>query len=1015
MAAIDESSVEEMMLAALNSVGYQTLSGSELTNSNELVDSEHWFITGRLTSALKRLNPAIPDEALERATRTLSHSPQPTLIQNNRWFHSLLTDGIEVEYYDAQMGESRGGRVRLIDYEEPEHNDLLVVQQLDVVMPSGRLVRPDLTIFLNGLPIVIIGLKHQRYPTADLNTTINELKLYTETAPELFVPNVVLVASDGLRTLVGSITSSSSRFMPWRSTEAHQPSWEAVIRELLEPARLVDYLRTCVVFEENARGEITKLVGGYHQFRAVRTTRESVLAHLKPPIGKGDGRGGVVWHAQGSGKSLTMLMLAGALVREPVMANPTIVIVTDRTDLGNQLFATAVAGHALLRQLPSQADSRRHLKELLDRAAGGVIFTTVYKFAEAQGTLSERANVVVIADQAHRTQYGALALNMRNALPNATFVGFTGTPLDREGRNTVDVFGDYSDVYDIGQAVEDGATRPLYYESQIIKLTADYASIAAAQAELDRLAVDDASGEEAPYDIRIPLGALVGAPDRVQRLAVFIVEHWEKRRAAMEGKAMVVVMSRDIAARLYEAIKALRPSWDDPDDEHGVMKVIISGSGEEWEPLRSYVRTNAAHQRLAERFKDPDDDFRVVIVCDMWLSGFDCPSAHTMYLDKPLAGHVLMQAITRVNRVFGEKRGGLIVDTLGLAARLADALTTYAQAGGRGEAIMLVEDEAVPAMGAAYEKLRGFLNGCAYEAAFDSEPQSVLHVYLAAIDHVFAQPDGWRRFRAMVRELSAAFALAVPRPETEAIARHLAFYQRVTATILMQLTDESDADETEGQRDVDAAMRQVIGGAIGPEGVIDLFAAAGLDEAQLDILSDEFLERVAALEQRNLALEILRKVLTDQIRITERTNIVQSRRFHDAFENVMLQYTNKAITTAEVISRLVDLGQAVREAQQHGEEPGLSALETAFYDALAENPSAQQVMKDETLRLIARELAKTVNNMPKLDWTQRESVRAGLRRSVRRLLVKYGYPPDITDNATQLVLRQVELSTASTE
>ena len=659
--------------------------------------------------------------------------------------------------------------------------------------------------------------------------------------------------------------------------------------------------------------------------------------------------------------------------------------------------------------------SRDHLKELLDRAAGGVVFATIQKFAEAHGVISERSNVVVMADEAHRSQYGFVeggARWMREALPNATFVGFTGTPLERDDRNTTHVFGEYADVYDIRQAVEDGATRPLYYESRIIKLTVDDAGAAAAEAELEQTARADASGDTIADEIRVPLEALVGAQERIERLAAFIVEHWEKRRAAMEGKAMVVTMSRDIAARLYEAIRVLRPAWHDANDERGAMKVVVTGTNDELEPLKSHVRTKAARKRLAERFKNPGDDLRLVIVCDMWLTGFDCPPAHTMYLDKPLAGHNLMQAIARVNRVYGDKPGGLIVDSLGLADELADALATYTQAGGTGEAVRNVQGEAVPAMQAAFEKLRGFFHGCAYEQALDAAPTDVLPVYLRAIDHVFGQDDGLKRLRTLVKELSAAFALAVPRAETEAIAPHLAFFQRVVAMIRKRLADDADGGAGHArQRDIDAAVRQVIGGAVDADEVIDLFAVAGLSEARLDILSDEFLGRVAALEQKNLALETLRKLLNDQIRVTERTNLVQSKKFREALEDAMLRYTNKAITTAEMIARLIDLAKHLRDAQKHGEELGLNSEETAFYDALAESESARAVMQSDTLRLMARELTEMVKNMPKLDWTQRESVRASLRRNVRRLLAKYGYPPDLAEGATQLVLRQAELST----
>ena len=890
-----------------------------------------------------------------------------------------------------------------------------MVRQLTVVGASGKINRPDLTVFLNGLPVAVIELKDPTDTQADLNVAIDQLDRYMQAVPDLFASNLLLAVSDGMLTRVGSITSGNSRFMPWRplNDDGGAPSLEALIRSLFQPSMLVDYLRTCVTFEEDERGEINKKVAGYHQFRAVRGAKTHALSHLKPPVGQGDGRGGVVWHTQGAGKSLTMLMLAGALIREPALANPTVVMVTDRNDLDDQLLGTFAAGRSLLRQEPVQAETREHLRELLDRASGGVVFTTIHKFAEEHGVISERANVVVMADEAHRSQYGFVeggARWMREALPNATFIGFTGTPLERDDKNTTHVFGGYTDIYDIRQAVEDGATKPLFYESRIVKLTIDETGAAEAEAELDLATEADASGSEIADDVRIPLEALVGAPERVERLARFIVEHWEKRREAMEGKAIVVTMSRDIAARLYEEIKALRPEWHDDDDERGLMKVVVTGGPDDDEPLRSHVRTKAARKRLADRFKNPNDDFRLVIVVDMWLTGFDCPPAHTMYLDKPLAGHNLMQAIARVNRVHGDKPGGLIVDMLGLADALADALAVYTQAGGTGKAVRQVQDEAVPAMMSAFEKLQAFFFGCDYRAAFDAGPQALLPIYVAAVDHVFAQDDGWRRLRTLVKQLSAAFALAVPRRETDEVVNHLAFFQRVAAMISKRLADDSGANQRR-QRDVDAAVRQVIGGAVDAGQVIDLFSAAGLDSARLDILSDEFLQRVAALEQKNLALETLRKLLNDQIRIAERTNLVQSKKFREALEEAMHRYTNKAITTAEMITRLLDLARHLREAQQRGEDLGLSVEETAFYDALAENGSARDVMKSDVLRLMARELAEEVKKMPKLDWTQRESVRADLRRKVRRLLARYGYPPDLAEDATQLVLRQAELST----
>ena len=1012
----NENLVEDVASAYFSALDISTRRGVEIDDAGERGDTTQFILQGRLAAVLHRLNPVLPHDTIEEVVRVISRPPHPTLIQNNRWLHNLFTNGVKVEYPDAVSGEMRGSRARLVDFENPSVNDLLVVRQLTITGPSETRSRPDLTLFLNGLPVVVIELKSPTDTGASLGVAIDQLARYKEGAPDLFVSNLALVVSDGLLTRVGSITSDHSRFMPWRPAEGGAPTLEALIRGLFEPRTLVDYLRTCVFFEEDERGALAKKIAGYHQFRAVRKMRASVLDHLKPPSGEGDGRGGVIWHTQGSGKSLTMLMLAGALIREPRMANPTIVMITDRNDLDDQLFDTFAAGRALLGEDPIQATSQEHLADLLDRPSGGVVFTTIQKFIEAHGVVSERSNVVVMADEAHRSQYGFVvggARWMRGALPNATFAGFTGTPLERDDKNTRYVFGEYADVYDIRQAVEDGATKPLYYESRIVKLTIDEAGATAAEEELEKAAAADASGADGVEQIHVPLETLAGARERIERLAEFIVEHWEKRRSAMEGKAMVVTMSRDIAARLYEAMRALRPAWHDPDDARGAMKLVVTGTTADEEPLRSHVRTKTARKRLAERFKNPDDDLRLVIVCDMWLTGFDCPPAHTMYLDKPLATHNLMQAIARVNRVFGDKPGGLIVDLLGLTDRLADALAIYTQAGGTGEAVKQVQDEAVPAMQAAFEKLSAFFHGCDYEQALRAEPGHVLTVYLQTIDHVFGQDDGWKRLRTLVKELSEAFALAVPRPETEQIAPYLAFFQRIVVMIRKRLADDTGGAATGRQRDINNAVRQVIGGAVEADTVIDLFAVAGLEEARLEILGDEFLGRVAALEQKNLALETLRKLLNDQIRITERSNIVQSRKFREALEDAMRRYTNKAITTAEMITRLIDLARELRDSQRRGAELGLSTEETAFYDALADNASAGEVMQNDTLRLMARKLADMVKTMPTLDWTERESVRATLRRNVRRLLARYGYPPDLAEDATQLVLRQAELSTSN--
>ncbi|HEU4558019.1 MAG TPA: type I restriction endonuclease subunit R [Longimicrobium sp.] len=1025
--SLTENVVEEFAIGTLAASGSEVRQGAQMAEAG--LSLTGGLIGTLVRDALERLNPQLSHEEREQVLRLLSRPPHPSLIENNRWFHGLLTEGVPVEYKDASTGETRGGRAQLIDFDNPDSNDFIVVRQLTLAGANGKTIRPDLVLYVNGLPLVVIELKDPANTAANLDAAIDQLGRYKAVAPDLFVPNLLLVASDGLLTRVGSITSGRQRFAPWRPAAGGEPTLEALIRELLNLEALLDYLRSCVAFEEDERGNVVKKVAGYHQFRAVRKARASVIGAIKTPDRRDDetaGKGGVVWHTQGSGKSLTMLMLAGTLVRAAEMANPTVVIVTDRNDLDDQLFDTFAMGRALLRQDPVQADSREHLRQLLDRASGGVVFTTIHKFTEAHGTISERANVVVMADEAHRSQYGFVqggARWMRDALPNATFVGFTGTPLTSGDKVTRHVFGEYADVYDIRQSVADGATVPIYYEPRIVKLTIDEAGAKAAEETIAEYATRDEDGLETPANIRIPLEELYGAPERLERVAKFVVEHWEQRRAAMEGKAMIVTMSRDIAARLYDEIRKLRPAWHDDDDAKGTIKVVMTGGLDDPEYIARHVRSKDQRKSLADRFRDPADDFRIAIVVDMWLTGFDVPSAHTMYLDKPLAGHNLMQAIARVNRVYGEKPGGLVVDLIGLADPLADALKTYASATGDADKpIKELQDEAIPAMRSAFEQLRGFFYDCDYAAALEAEPANVLRVYLSAIDHVLdvkhnvGDETGWQRFRGMVKRLATAFALAVPREETREIAPHLAFFQRVAAMIRKRLADEAgssrDARGAEPEfRDVDAAVRQVIGGAVDAGEVIDLFAAAGLDAARLDILSDAFLERVSALEQKNLALETLRKLLTDQIKISERTNFVQAQQFREALEKAMLGYTNKQITTAQMIAHLLELAKWVREAKRHGEELGLTDEETAFYDALAANGSAKEVMKSEQLRLMARELAEMVKKMPKLDWTQRESVRADLRRKVRRLLAMYGYPPDLSEDATQLVLKQAELST----
>lgn len=1009
-----ESTVENAALGWFRALGYESARGSDISPGGDAPlrpDYEHVVLEQRLRAALRRINAHLPEDAIDQAVRFVARPPEPTLEQNNRWFHRLLTDGIDVEYRTKE-GETRGDKAWLVDFADPGRNDLLAVNQFTVKC-GNRTRRPDVVVFINGLPIAVIELKDPTDEQADVWKAFRQLQDYKQNIPPLFYCNELMVISDGDTTRIGSVTAGSDRFAPWRSIEdcrqPGQPHLEAAIKGLFAPERLLDYLRHCVTFEEDERsGAIVKTIAGYHQFRAVRAARASVKAALKAPTGSGDGRGGVIWHTQGSGKSLTMLMLSGALIGDADLANPTIVIVTDRNDLDDQLFGTFAGGRALLRQAPEQATSRADLAARLNRASGGVIFTTIQKFEEQGGPVSERANIVVLADEAHRSQYGFLdggARWMRDAIPNATFVGFTGTPLELDDRSTPAVFGEYADIYDIRQAIVDNATVPIYYEMRLVKLLPDEAGIADAEQMLQAAADADRDGRAVPDAIEVPLEELVGARERLKLVAKEIVEHFEKRREAIEGKGMVVCMSRSICMDLYDEIVALRPKWDAADDDAGFVKVVMTGSAAEGERVARHARTKARRETLARRFKKPEDDLRLVIVCDMWLTGFDCPPMHTMYLDKPLAGHNLMQAIARVNRVFGDKPGGVVVDFLGIADQLRDAVQTYTQAGGEGSPVEEIQDEAVPLMQKQYEALRDFFNGFDYGGFVNGDEAAQLRAVTGGADYVFDQQDGKRRFMTMVAALSRAFALSVPRPETEAIRDDLAYFQAMRAAIRKRLADDGPPPPPDAR----AAVRQVISGAIVSDGVIDLFQAAGLPDPNVGILSEDFLERLAALPQRNLALETLRKLLNDQIRSRERVNIVQSRSFRESLEATLTRYTNRAITTAQVIEELIGLARTIREAARRGEEQGLSEEEVAFYDALADNASAREVMKDDTLKLIARELADRIRAKASLDWAQRETVRADMRRTVRRLLSKYGYPPDAQEAATLLVIRQAEL------
>jgi len=1038
MSGVKESEVESLALAWLEAAGWQVKHIAPDGLFAERQGFDQVILEGRLREALGRLNPNLPAEALEDARRKLAQPQGSDLLQQNRASHRLLVNGVTVEYRDAK-GDLRGAQVRVIDFDDPANNDWLAVNQF-AVLENRRSRRPDIVLFVNGLPLVVLELKNPADEEATLRSAHRQLQTYQAEIPSLFVTNAVLAISDGLVARAGALGAGFELFKPWRTiggdapADPHLPELQVLIEGLFAPQRFLEFVRDFIVFEDDG-GRLVKKIAAYHQFHAVRVAVEETLraaklraqprrlaegkgTYLARPAGgaPGDRRIGVVWHTQGAGKSLTMAFYAGRIIREPAMENPTIVVLTDRNDLDDQLFGTFIRCQDLLRQPPIQAESRQHLRQLLARAAGGVVFTTIQKFLpEERGDrhplLSDRRNIVVIADEAHRSQYDFIdgfARHLRDALPNASFIGFTGTPIEKADANTRAVFGDYISIYDIERAVQDGATVPIYYESRLAKLNLPEEL----KPEIDEAFEEVTEGEEAARKEQLKtkwaqLEAIVGAERRIALVAQDIVAHFEQRLEALMGKAMIVCMSRRICVAMYQAIARLRPDWVDEDDDKGVLKVVMTGSAAdpaEWQP---HIRNKPRRELLAKRFRDPEDPLRVVIVRDMWLTGFDCPSLHTMYVDKPMRGHGLMQAIARVNRVFHDKPGGLIVDYLGLAHELRQAVATYTESGGQGP-VAIDQEEAARVMEEKYEICCGLFHGFDRSKWACGTPQERLGLLPAAQEHILAQQDGKERLLRAVAALSRAFALAVPHKRALAIRDDVAFFQAVRAALAKRAPGD---ERTEAE--IDHAIQQLIARAIAPEGVIDIFAAAGLPKPNLAILSDEFLAEVRNMPQRNLAVELLRKLLQGELNIRRHKNIVQARSFAEMLEQAIRRYQNRAIETVQVIEELIALARAMREANARGERLGLSEEELAFYDALETNDSAVKVLGDETLRAIARELTHTVRQNVTIDWTLRENVRAHLRTLVKRILRKYGYPPDKQEKATQTVLEQAEVLSAA--
>ncbi|PAJ91382.1 type I restriction endonuclease subunit R [Burkholderia ubonensis] len=1019
-----EDQLEQEALGWLADVGYTRLFGPDIAPdgaNSERADYRQVLLVERLRGAISRLNPGIPLQAREDAVQLVQDMGIPALLSANRRFHQLLVGGVPVEY--QRDGETRGDFVRLIDSANPTANEWLAVNQFAIKGPHHSR-RPDVMLFINGLPLVLLELKNPSDQNADIWKAYDQIQTYKAQIPDVFQYNEVLVVSDGSQARMGSLSADAERFMQWRTIDGATldplgqfNELETLIRGVLAPTYLLDYLRFFVLFEDD--GALVKKIAGYHQFHAVRAAIQQVVTASRPGASH---KGGVVWHTQGSGKSITMTCFAARVMQEAAMENPTIVVITDRNDLDGQLFGVFSLAQDLLREQPVQAGTRQDLRaKLANRPSGGIVFATIQKFMPGEDedtfpVLSERNNIVVIADEAHRTQYGfeaqlkgkpgkekyqvGYAQHLRDALPNATFVAFTGTPVSSEDRDTRAVFGEYIHVYDMQQAKEDGATVAIYFESRLAKLSLKAEDLPHIDAEVDELAEDEEESQQAKLKSRwAALEKVVGAAPRVAAVAADLVAHFEERNKAQNGKAMVVAMSREICVHLYDEIIKLRPDWHDPDPEKGAIKIVMTGSASDKALLRPHIYSGQVKKRLEKRFKDPADPLRMVIVRDMWLTGFDAPCVHTLYVDKPMKGHNLMQAIARVNRVFKDKQGGLVVDYIGIANELKSALKEYTASNGRGRPTV----DAAEAYSVLEEKLdilRGMLHGYDY-----SDFLTGGHKCLAgAANHVLGLKDGKKRFADTALAMSKAFTLCCTLDEAKVVREEVAFMQAVK--VILTKRELSDKKKTNEEREL--AIRQIISSAVVSEKVVDVFEAVGLDKPNIGILDESFLAEVRNLPERNLAVELLERLLEGEIKSRFSGNVVQEKKFSEMLANVVTRYQNRAIETAQVIEELIDMAKKFHAAATRGEELGLTEDEIRFYDALANNESAVRELTDETLKKIAHELTESLRRNITVDWSERESVRAKLRLMVKRILRKYKYPPDQQDGAVELVLQQAQ-------
>ena len=1048
---LNEQQLEDCCIRWFQETGWQFMRGSDIARAaapSERADYRQVILRDRLLTALARINPHIPAAALEQAVHSVHTISEPQAVVRNRSFHRLLLSGVTVEFAPSprplsqEDGRKQTDLVHLIDFAQPQHNEFLIVNQFTVT-GTKQLRRPDLVAFINGLPLAVLELKNPADAQTDIWDAFNQLQTYKDEISDLFNSNEALVISDGWTARVGSLTANTERMLPWRTiaNEGNRPclqlELETLVRGFFAPELFLDYIRHFVLFEQDGDALIKK-IAGYHQFHAVReAVRATVIAARSPEKGvlevrqeratygkevqPGSRKAGVVWHTQGSGKSITMACYAGKLLQQPEMKNPTLVVVTDRNDLDGQLFATFCAASDLLKTTPLQAGSRDELRQLLaSRQAGGIIFTTVQKFAlldheDAHPLLSDRSNIVVISDEAHRSQYGmqgrfdekagryvfGYAKHLRDALKNATFIGFTGTPIALEDRNTRTVFGDYVSIYDIQDAVDDGATVPIYYESRLAKLDVNQAEIDALNAKVEAVVEDeeDIARRENTKRQWAALEKLVGAAPRLEQVAQDLVEHFATRSATLDGKAMIVCMSRDICAQLYQAIVTLRPDWHHDHPEQGSIKVVMTGSAADKALLQPHLYSAPVKKRLEKRFKDAKDPLKLVIVRDMWLTGFDAPCCHTMYVDKPMRGHNLMQAIARVNRVFKNKPGGLVVDYLGIANELKAALNTYTAAKGRGHPT----HNASAALAVLLEKLdivRGMMHGCDYRC-FETQAAQLL---IPCANHLLGLKDGKQRFLDVMVALTKAYALCATLDEAAALRKEIAFFSAIKAAIAKFTT----LDKKRSTVDRNGVLKQILDNAIIADGVADIFALAGLHKPDIGLLSDAFLEDVRQMQSRNLAVELLAKLLHDQIKARVRHNVVQEKKYGDRLLETLRKYHNRAIETAQVVEELIQMAKELRALLEREATLGLGAEEIAFYDALANNESAVRELGDEVLKQIAIEITEKLRASTTVDWQVRESVRARLRIMVRRCLKKWKYPPDRQIAVVELVLKQAE-------